>query len=205
MMYFISSLEDRDQKSIHSESTKLCFTERFTFGLVFRRNNAGRMEKLNAIDLVNEGAAELFDEISEQTSKDDMIIDTTLEISPVHITKPSSYPALFGPNAVRFPSAALNLASLVANPPVFAPWKFEELMPTADAPCTGITKTRDQSSHDMDVDMDYESYRPRTNIDWGAYDKALAEQELRWRTIIQSHPPKNNFWRLYAPAPSHRT
>ena len=73
------------------------------------------MEKLNAIDLVNEGAAEFFDEISEQTSNDDMIIDTTLEISPVRITRPSSYPAFFGPSAVRFPSAALNLATLVAR------------------------------------------------------------------------------------------
>ena len=175
MMYFISSLEDRDQKSMHSESTKLCFTKRFTFCLVFWRNYAGCMEKLNAIDLVNKGTAELFNVISEQTSNDDMIIDTTLEISPVCITIPSSYPALFGPNAVLFPSAALSLATLIANPPVFTPWKFEELMPTAEASCTGITRTRDQSSHDMDVDMDYKSYRLRTNMDWGGYDKALAE------------------------------
>ena len=173
--------------------------------MVFQRNYTHHMEKLNSLDLVNEGVAELFDEISEQTSNDDMNIDTTLEISPVCITRPSSYPALFSPNAVCFPSTALNLATLIANPLVFAPWKFEELMPTADAPCTGITGTRDQSSHDMDVDMDYKSYRSRTNLDWGAYDKAFAEQELHWRTIMQSHPPKNNFWRLYALAPSHQT
>lgn len=61
------------------------------------------MENLNAIDLAKEGAAELSNEMFELTSKYD-IIGTTLEISPVYITGPSSYPALFGPNVVRFPS-----------------------------------------------------------------------------------------------------
>ena len=61
------------------------------------------MENLNAIDLAKEGAAELSDEVFELTSNYD-IIGTTLEISPAYITGPSSYPVLFGPNVVCFPS-----------------------------------------------------------------------------------------------------
>lgn len=154
--------------------------------------------------MVNLDTAELSEEIFEhQTSNHDMIIDTTLE-SPILTARPSSYPALFDPNAVRFPPSALDLATLLANPPVFITWKFEELMPVGDTPYTGPTESMDQSSHDMDVEMVYEPYKLRKNIDWNAYDKAFAKQELRWRTIIQSHPPTNNFWSQYPPVPSHR-
>ena len=149
------------------------------------------------------------------TSNYEMDIDTAVEImtnctstTSGPISKLSCYPALFGPNAIPFPSAALDLANLLANPPVFTPWKFEELMLASSTSCTGPTEpsqhVEQQSSQSMDVEMDYRPYKPRRHIDWGAYDEAFAEQELRWRTIVQSHPPKNNFWSLFLRAPSHR-